>query len=166
MAFSVKFRSSAPIAFVLFASIGLAGCETTGQGAVVGGAIGGAAGCGIGAAVASNSRAGCLVGGLVGAVAGAMIGDAIERQEQQRVIYNAARSNRSSSTGTFRNSKGQRVRFDARPTRTTKKSGDPALSCRSLEVTKYVEGTNVGKSSTNQCQVRVAGQPTWVAPEA
>ncbi|MEX0407037.1 glycine zipper domain-containing protein [Aquibium sp. LZ166] len=166
MALQFKFGSRLAVAAVLFASLGLAGCETTGQGAAVGGVIGGTAGCGIGAAVASNSKTGCLVGGLVGALAGAMIGDAIEREQQRRVVYNAARSGGSASSGTFRNSKGQKVRFNAKTTKTTKKSSDPGLSCRSLEVTKYVEGSKVGTSSANQCQVRVAGEPTWATPEA
>jgi len=155
------------VAAVLAAGLVLSGCQGSGQGAAIGGGIGAGLGCGIGAAVTdSNPAAGCLIGGLIGGLTGAFIGDAIEAQQQRRVVYMAARSGGSASSGTFRNSKGQRVAYRARVNRTYKQERDPGLSCRDIEVVKTVDGAAGGSRSVGECQVRVAGKPTWQQPEA
>ncbi|WP_157775702.1 glycine zipper domain-containing protein [Hartmannibacter diazotrophicus] len=158
--------SRVAIVVVAVAGLGLAGCQTSGKGATMGAVLGGGAGCAVGAAVSDNAGAGCLIGGLVGAFAGAIIGDAIERQQQQRVVYRAARSGGQASTGTFKNSKGQRVKYTAKPTKTYNKKSDSALLCRDIQYSKTVDGKAAGSGSTSECQVRVAGKPTWEAPEA
>lgn len=150
-----------PMMAVLGTSLVLAGCQTTGQGATTGAMIGGLGGCAVGAAVADNSGQGCLIGGLFGAVAGAIIGDAIEREQQKKIVYQVARSGRGGSTGTFKNSKGQRVRYTAKVKKTYKKPSDSELTCREIEYAKQVDGSAAGTGSDTRCQVRLAGKPSW-----
>jgi hypothetical protein len=57
----------------LVATLAIAGCSRTEQGAVVGGATGAVIG-----GVATGDAGGAIVGGAVGAVAGALIGRATE----------------------------------------------------------------------------------------
>lgn len=149
----------------LVAALGLAGCQTGGKGATTGALIGGGVGCAAGAAISDNRGAGCLIGGAFGAIAGAIIGDAIEKQQRERVVYRAARSGGGASTGTFRNSKKQRVSYRAKVTDTYKKPFDNDLSCRSIQIDKTVDGKSAGSSTDKVCQVRVAGRATWESPE-
>lgn len=151
-------RGGALVAVAL--SLGLAGCETTGQGAAAGAAIGGGIGAITCAATgASAGQCAAMIGG--GALLGAIVGDAIEREQQKRVVYLAARSGSSASTGTFRNQSGKRVSYKARVTRTYKSTSDSGLTCRDVAYSKTVEGTAAGTGSDSTCQVRVAGKPTW-----
>lgn len=160
-------RSRVMIIGVLAAALGLAGCQTGGKGAQIGGALGAGAGCAVGAAAAKNNRAaGCLVGGIFGGIAGAIIGDAIEKRNKERVVYQAARSGGRASSGTFRNSRGERVRYTARVTKTYNQTFDSGLQCRSVAIDKSVNGRSAGSSSDSYCQARVNGKPTWPAPDA
>jgi len=167
MIWNVTKRGRLGVVAVIAAGVVLSGCQGSGQGAAIGGGLGAGIGCGLGAAISdSNPAAGCLIGGLIGGITGAFIGDAIEASQQRRVVYLAARSGGSASSGTFRNSKGQRVSYRARVNRTYKKPSDTALSCRDIEVAKTVDGAAAGSQSAKECQVRVAGRPTWEQPEA
>lgn len=159
-------RTRAMTAAVLAAALALAGCQgTTGKGATYGGLVG-AAGGGVVCAAAKLKGPECLLAIAGGAVLGAIIGDSIERRQHERAVYAAARSGRSASSGTFRNSRGDRVRYTARVKRTYQKPFDSDLSCRSVEVSKSVNGQSAGSSTTSTCQVKVAGKPTWAAPDA
>lgn len=159
-------RTRAMTAAVLAAALALAGCQgTTGKGAALGAGLGGLGGLALCKAT-KTSGAGCLGLVALGAGIGAFIGDSIERQQQERAVYYAARSGGSSSSGTFKNKRGDRVRYTARVQKTYKKATDSDLTCRTVAVSKSVNGQAAGSSTENVCQVKVAGKPTWEAPEA
>lgn len=156
-------RATALVALSLALAAG--GCETTGQGAAVGGAIGATVG-GVICQAAGGSTGACLAAAGGGAILGAFIGDQIEREQQKRVAYLAARSGRTARSGTFKNSNKRSVSYSARVTKTFKKSSDPALACRTLVVSKTEQGKAAGEQSETVCQARVDGKPQWVPPEA
>ena len=79
-------RRARPIAAVFMAAgmLTAAGCESAGQGAVSGGAIGALGGLAIGS-LTGSAGAGAAIGAVSGAVAGGIIGDQNRRaQESQR----------------------------------------------------------------------------------
>jgi hypothetical protein len=74
------------LVIALVATLAIAGCSRTEQGAVVGGATGAIVG-----GAASGDAGGALAGGAIGAVAGALIGRATE---PGRCYYRDRRGNR------------------------------------------------------------------------
>ena len=88
---SIKRRSvrsiRSTLGVVALLSLPAAGCESAGQGAVSGGAIGALGGLAIGS-LSGNAGAGAAIGAISGAVAGGIIGDqnrrANESQQQMR----------------------------------------------------------------------------------
>lgn len=150
---------------VAVVSLGLAGCETSGQGAAAGGIIGASIG-GLTCQAAGGDGGTCAAATIFGGVLGAFIGDQIEREQQKKVVYLAARSGRSASSGKFKNSNAKSVSFTAKVTKTYQKPSDPGLKCREIVVSKTVEGKAAGSQTDNSCQTRIAGKAQWQAPEA
>lgn len=78
---TVRWMRFSAAAFAM-ATVGLAGCNNAGQGALSGGALGALAGMGIGS-MSGNMGKGAAVGAIVGAVGGAVIGDQNDRRSSR-----------------------------------------------------------------------------------
>lgn len=160
-----RWRSRLALALAALAGMALAGCETTGQGAATGGIIGASIG-GLTCQAAGGSGGTCAAATIFGGVLGAFIGDQIEREQQKRVVYLAARSGRSARSGTFKNTAKKSVSYSAKVTKTYAKPSDPGLKCREVVVSKTVEGKAAGSQTDNPCQTRIGDKVLWPAPEA
>lgn len=75
-------RAMAPATLAAGLLLG-AGCESAGQGAVSGGAVGALGGLAIGS-LSGNAGAGAAIGAISGAVAGGVIGDQNQRAAKQQ----------------------------------------------------------------------------------